>query len=123
MMGLLSWRGKASEETVSAAGAETVTATGVDGGVNPQVDLRNFKKHHKWDPFLDLEKLDAVDAVLQSGDIEKEAVVEEQLLLEDSPYAEVRTSVSHVQSVTRTWNSILISCCPRSNPPMTPKCR
>ncbi|KAH8888862.1 OPT family small oligopeptide transporter [Thozetella sp. PMI_491] len=88
-MGLLSWRGKASEEPAT----ETVTATGSESDIRPEVDLRNFKKHHKWDPFLEIDQLDAVDSALQTGDIEKEAVVEEQLLLEDSPYAEVRASV------------------------------
>jgi hypothetical protein len=43
---------------------------------------------------MDAGKLDIVDEVIASGDVEKEAALEESLLEEDSPYAEVRISVS-----------------------------
>ena len=85
-MGLLSWPGKNSDVN------ETVTTTGAE--YNPEGELVKFKKHHKWDPFLEIEKLDAVENGLATGDIEKEAAVGETLLLEDSPYAEVRASVN-----------------------------
>lgn len=29
--------------------------------VNPEADLKKFKKLHKWDPFMDIDKLDAAD--------------------------------------------------------------
>ncbi|TQS31792.1 hypothetical protein Golomagni_07914, partial [Golovinomyces magnicellulatus] len=45
------------------------------------------------DPFLDLDKLDAVDDALASGNAEKAAAVDESLIQEDSPYPEVRASV------------------------------
>lgn len=61
---------------------------------DPDQQLKMVKEEHMWDPFMDVQKLDAVDAAIASGDIEKEAAVEESLLEEDSPYMEVRSSVS-----------------------------
>lgn len=58
------------------------------------VNLEKFQKAHKWDLFMDVDKLDTVDRVVASGDVEKEAALEDSLLEEDSPYAEVRASVS-----------------------------
>jgi hypothetical protein len=58
-------------------------------------DLRAFRRQHKWDPFLDNEKLDTIDDALNSDNAEKQAVVDETLIQEDSPYPEVRASVSH----------------------------
>lgn len=34
-------------------------ATGME--MNPEADLKKFKKLHKWDPFMEIEKLDAAD--------------------------------------------------------------
>lgn len=56
--------------------------------------LRRMKDQHRWDPFMDHEKIDAVDSAIASGDPEKEAAVEVSILEEDSPYLEVRSSVS-----------------------------
>lgn len=56
-------------------------------------DLRNFRKQHRWDPFLGIDKLDNIDEALASGNIEKEAAIDESLIQEDSPYPEVRASV------------------------------
>ncbi len=64
-MGLMSWRGKTAPEEVIT---ETASATGAD--LDAANDLRNFKKHHKWDPFLDIDRLDAVDGAVASGDVE-----------------------------------------------------
>lgn len=55
-------------------------------------ELQQFKKSHKWDPFLDTGKLDVVDTALRTGDEEKESAVKAHLQ-EDSPYPEVRSSV------------------------------
>jgi len=92
---VFSWRGKrANAEDATegvTSGAEVVTPEGEV--VRPEADLKKFKKLHQWDPFMEVEKLDNVDAVLQTGDLEKEMAVEESLLLEDSPYPEVRSSV------------------------------
>lgn len=57
-------------------------------------ELRNFQKQHRWDPFLDINKLNNVDEALNSGNAEKQAAVDESLIQEDSPYPEVRASVS-----------------------------
>lgn len=88
-----SFRGKTSERPVVVSETEGV-ATGSDSH-NPEVDLKKFRKLHTFDPYLDVDKLEAVDNVLATGDIEKEAVIEDQLLTEDSPYPEVRASVSN----------------------------
>lgn len=85
-------RFKAREEPVE--GGE---ATGADvlpqQTHNPERELRNFRKQHTWDPFLDIDKLDNIDDALASGNAEKEAAIDESLIQEDSPYPEVRSSV------------------------------
>lgn len=92
-----------AQVTEGAVDDDAIT-TGIEVGgevVNPDADLKKFKKLHKWDPFLDVDRLDAVDDVIESGDIEKQAAVEETLLVEDSPYAEVRSSVCSSRYQTR----------------------
>lgn len=74
-------------------------ASGAEVVVNPKEELRAFRKQHKWDPFLDIDKLDTVDAALASGNAEKEAAVEESLIEENSPYPEVRASVRAASSI------------------------
>lgn len=64
-------------------------------GSDAVTELRNFQKQHKWDPFLDINKLDNVDEALNSGNAEKQAAVDESLIQEDSPYPEVRASVGY----------------------------
>lgn len=91
-----SFRGKTSEQPV---GENDAASSAIDIGANPAADLKKFRKLHTFDPFLDIDKLEAVDNVLIVGDVEKEAAVEEQLLVEDSPYPEVRSSVSSHPSV------------------------
>ncbi|KAI1841653.1 hypothetical protein JX265_009332 [Neoarthrinium moseri] len=90
-----SWRGKTNAAPVEGDEAYTSGATYEVGGetVHPEADLKKFKRLHKWDPFLDTEKLDNVDNALASGDVEKEAALEGSLLVEDSPYPEVRSAV------------------------------
>lgn len=84
------WR----KNAIEGSEEPSVVASGVDVvSSNPEGDLKQFKKLHKWDPFLEVEKLDDVDRVLETGDLEKEAAVEATLLSEDSPYPEVRASV------------------------------
>ena len=63
-------------------------------GVQAQEELRNFRKQHKWDPFLDNEKLDTIETALHADNVEKAMAVDEALIQEDSPYPEVRASVS-----------------------------
>ena len=92
------WRGKSSgtPEAEGATSTGSETAEGLEAGTHSarvDMQLENFRKQHKWDPFLDIKKLDLVDEVLRSGDVEKEAAVEVSLLEEDSPYPEVRASV------------------------------
>lgn len=59
-----SFRGKASDAPVSEG-----QTTGYDASpdqpidINPEADLKKFKKLHKWDPFMEVEKLDAADQV------------------------------------------------------------
>ncbi|KAK5998758.1 Sexual differentiation process protein isp4 [Cladobotryum mycophilum] len=79
---------KSATEAVTS-GAEVLPA----GSGNVESELRNFRKQHRWDPFLDIDKLDNIDEALASGNAEKEAAIDESLIQEDSPYPEVRQSV------------------------------
>lgn len=88
-----SFRGKGSDPPVTVTEADG-SSSAVDISAEPQADLKKFRKLHTFDPYLDISKLEAVDNVLDTGDVEKEAAVEEQLIVEDSPYPEVRSSVS-----------------------------
>lgn len=114
-MGFSKWRGKVSERPIVV----DAVATGVDAEVNPDAELKKFKKIHKWDPFLDIDKLDVAEEALATGDYEKEKAVEEALH-EDSPYPEVRSSVcfiprnNQIVSYETDWR--------RSNPSTTPIC-
>lgn len=95
-MGFKERFGVRSRET-PAEGAETTGAEilpTVSADHNPERELRRFRKQHKWDPFLDIDKLDNIDDALASGNAEKEAAIDESLIQEDSPYPEVRSSVS-----------------------------
>ncbi|KUI63191.1 Sexual differentiation process protein isp4 [Cytospora mali] len=108
-----SLRGKASDpphvsEAQSLGGDDTSPAEPVD--VNPEAGLQTFKKLHKWDPFMDIEKLDAADEVLRDGDLEKEAAVQTSILQDDSPYAEVRASVSPTDDPDTPVNTIRAWC-------------
>lgn len=88
-----SWRGKTSERPVE--GVETVIASGYEAsGEDQDVHMKKLKAQHRFDPFMDIDKLDAIDSAIESGDLEKEGVVEHQLIAENSPYAEVRAAVS-----------------------------
>ena len=98
-MGRFSFRGKSSDRPIEAT-EDRATTTGSDvlpedtDAAATEADLRKFRKLHQWDPFLEVEKLDVVDEVIETGDVEKEAAIEESLIEEDSPYPEVRASVS-----------------------------
>ncbi|KAM0815583.1 hypothetical protein AB5N19_01382 [Seiridium cardinale] len=90
------FRGKASMAPAEDEATSTTTGAVIEIGgveVHPEADLKKFKRLHKWDPFLDVENLDIVDCALATDDIEKEAAVQETLLIEDSPYSEVRAAV------------------------------
>lgn len=57
-----SFRNKGSQQPVTegvATGAEISPAGSID--INPEADLKKFKKLHKWDPFMEVEKLDAAE--------------------------------------------------------------
>lgn len=60
-----SFRGKASRHPPVSDGQSTGSDMSPDGPVeiNPTAGLQKFKKLHKWDPFMDIEKLDAADEV------------------------------------------------------------
>ncbi|KAG5921593.1 hypothetical protein E4U42_005788 [Claviceps africana] len=60
---------------------------------NPAQELRNFSKQHKWDPFLDIEKIQTIESAIDSDDTEKQVQIDRELIQEDSPYLEVRSSV------------------------------
>jgi len=86
---------------VSGSGDSTAIDTN-DGAAN----LAKFRKMHRWDPHMDVNKLDTIDNVVNSGDVEKEAAFEESLLGEDSPYAEVRAAVKPTDDPTMVVDTI-----------------
>lgn len=90
-----SWRSKGAAEGQSTEVTESAVTSAYEAdGVNQDVHMKRLKAQHRFDPFMDIAKLDAMDAAIDSGDLEKEAAVEHQLIEEDSPYAEVRAAVS-----------------------------
>ena len=74
-----------------------VQALSADAG-NPEAELRSFRKQHRWDPFLDIDKLDNIDEALATDNAGKEVAID-RTLLEDSPYPEVRASVRQPECV------------------------
>ncbi|POR35425.1 Uncharacterized protein TPAR_04380 [Tolypocladium paradoxum] len=110
-MGLKERLGVRSREAPTQEGAEATGAEilpTVSQNHNPDTELRRFRKQHKWDPFLDIDKLDNIDEALASGNAEKEAAIDESLIQEDSPYYEVRSSVPPVDidvpvNTVRAW--------------------
>ncbi|PNY24300.1 Sexual differentiation process protein isp4 [Tolypocladium capitatum] len=102
-----------------SASTTLTVATGSDAGPveisDPAAELRNFRKQHKWDPFLDTEKLDSIDEALDSGNLEKQTALDEALLQEDSPYPEVRVSVPPTDedvpiNTLRAWFIGVLTC-------------
>ncbi|KAG6000312.1 hypothetical protein E4U54_001466 [Claviceps lovelessii] len=67
-------------------------STSVSAGDLAQ-ELRHFSRQHKWDPFLDPDKLQTMESALDSDNPEKQAQIDRALAQEDSPYLEVRSSV------------------------------
>jgi len=91
-----SWRGKGSKAPGVLADAEATGAELSPDMSEPVTQERNFsrfKSQHRWDPFLDIEKIDAVDEIVASGDPEKRHTIEDSLIIENSPYPEVRSAV------------------------------
>jgi hypothetical protein len=87
-----------AQENKALDGAGVAQSSGIniadDEIVEESVDqLKKFQRVHKWDLNLPLDKLFAVDAALDSEDIEKKVVVEHTLLEENSPYPEVAAAV------------------------------
>jgi len=111
------WRGKTSERPVTEGIAPVASGSDSVGEIvgDPDQDLRKFKKQHQWDPFLEVDKLDAVENAIETGDVEKEAAVEHSLL-DDSPYPEVRASVKPTDdpdlpvNTIRAWTIGFITC-------------
>lgn len=57
-----SFRGKGSSQPEldgQSSGHDVSAGEAID--INPEADLKKFKKLHKWDPFMDIDKLDAAD--------------------------------------------------------------
>lgn len=77
------------------SGSESTSTGAAPPGVvgNADSELKNFRKQHRWDPFLEVEKLNTIDNAIASGDPEKEAAIDGAIIQEDSPYAEVRAAV------------------------------
>lgn len=106
-----------SKSTVSevSTGVDRVETNG-SGNAHADMHLRRLRSQHRWDPFMDHDKIDAVDNAIASGDAEKEAAIEQSILQEDSPYLEVRSSVkptddpSEYVETVRAWTIGFIIC-------------
>lgn len=86
----------ADSKAVDAAGLAQSSSINIDNDeiVEDSVEqLKKFQKLHQWDLNLPLDKLYAVDAALDSNDVEKKVHVEQNLLAENSPYPEVAAAV------------------------------
>lgn len=101
-------KGKTEADTdVVAVQSSGYEAEGEGGTATPpetvlrhaDAHMKRLKDQHRFDPYMEIEKLDAMDSAIASGDAEKEAAIETSLVLEDSPYAEVRAAVSHLDSL------------------------
>lgn len=92
-MGFTSKFSKKSEVSEVATSVDRAESHG-DDVAHADFHLRRMKDQHRWDPFMDHDKIDAVESAIASGDPEKEAAIEQSILQEDSPYLEVRSSVS-----------------------------
>ncbi|KAH8171481.1 OPT oligopeptide transporter protein [Sarocladium implicatum] len=82
---------------------------------NADAELHNFRDQHRWDPFLDVQKLENVDAAISSGDVAKETAIDESLIQENSPYPEVCSSVPPTDTqvpvdTVRSWCIGLVTC-------------
>ncbi|PHH62849.1 hypothetical protein CDD81_6649 [Ophiocordyceps australis] len=104
---------RSTEADVETTPPVSAISTGAE--VTPAPELRRFRKQHKWDPFLDSSKLDKIDDALVTGDGDKEAAIDETLIQEDSPYAEVRASVPPIDidmpiNTIRAWTIGAVLC-------------
>lgn len=101
-----SFRRKGDDSTGQPIESEIhAVSSGADShvvGADADADLhiRRLKDQHRFDPFLQEEKINAIDAAIETGDAEKETAVEASLLGENSPYAEVRAAVSLTTNTT-----------------------
>ncbi|KAG5974456.1 hypothetical protein E4U55_008208 [Claviceps digitariae] len=73
---------------------------------NAAQKLRNFSKQHKWDPFLDVDKLQTIESAIESDNTEKQAQIDQALIQEDSPYPEVRISIPPTDDPDMPVNTI-----------------
>ncbi|KAH8881835.1 Tetrapeptide transporter, OPT1/isp4 [Thozetella sp. PMI_491] len=109
------FRGETTTSEVNSTALEGSDSIGEET-VAADMHLRRVKDQHQWDPFMDYDQIDAVDAALATGDPEKEAAVEQSILQEDSPYMEVRASVKPTDDPTeyvetiRAWTIGFIVC-------------
>ncbi|OAQ64683.1 small oligopeptide transporter, OPT family [Pochonia chlamydosporia 170] len=74
--------------------------------ISPAEELRSFQRQHKWDPFLDNEKLDTIESAIQSDNVEKQEKVDGALIQENSPYVEVRAAVPPTDDPDMPVNTI-----------------
>lgn len=93
---------KKEEGEVSVEPVPSNEAIGETTAIEHANNLVRFRKMHQWDLHMEIDKLESISDVVESGDVEKEAAFEESLLGENSPYPEVRASVSSLVPALRT---------------------
>ena len=89
-------RATATEAAADTSNEDVGRSSGVDEPISVRdgvAELKKFQNTHQWDYNLDYEQIATVNKALESDDLEKTANLEHNLLEEDSPYFEVRTSV------------------------------
>ncbi|EFW99104.1 small oligopeptide transporter [Grosmannia clavigera kw1407] len=77
--------------------------------------LKQFKNLHQFDPNLPIEELNDIDDALQSGNAEKGLQMEQVIVEDNSPYAEVRASVRNYDvdlpaNTIRAWVIGMVLC-------------
>jgi hypothetical protein len=105
-----SFRGKGEDRPTE--GDVHVVSSGYEGeisAVSADEHIRRLKDQHRFDPFMEDEKLAVIDNAIESGDAEKDAAIESSLIGENSPYPEVRTSVRPPHTSPRYPTPLIVS--------------
>ncbi|KAI0487444.1 OPT family small oligopeptide transporter [Xylaria cf. heliscus] len=103
-----------SRKRVTAERGLTPEASSSEGIGTPDT-LKRFEHQHHLDPNLPADEIELMDASLPRSDAEKGANVEANVVEDDSPYPEVRTSVRNYDvdlpaNTIRAWVIGLILC-------------
>ncbi|CAK7239085.1 MAG: hypothetical protein STHCBS139747_000507 [Sporothrix thermara] len=116
-MGLFNLRKRHEQEDAlpevidASSPAEEATTSGVEA-LNA---LKHFEQMHRLDPNLPIDELNDVDNAINTGNVEKGIIVEQNIVEDNSPYPEVRAAVRNYDvdvpaNTIRAWTIGLILC-------------